>query len=237
MKKIRYLNFLRNNVYNVMQNIIQKIINIIFPIHCISCNKEDTLLCYKCLKKIHTRLNNSQLSSKLEAYSAYGYKIPLIKKLIIRAKYNNTPKIFESLTLHAIPTLSPIFSLYKNKKIILIPVPLHIIRKQKRGFNQSKIIANTLADTFENTEVIDLVLRTKNTPQQAKLNKAKRIKNTKNSFEINKTHLNHPLNIYKYIIIDDVISTGSTILEIEKLLIQKLNISKKDILAVSLCRG
>ena len=232
-----------------MKNIIQKILqylykiyikctNIIFPIECISCQKPDTLICYTCLSHIHTRFNNSKLPSGLEIYAAYGFSIPIVRKLITRAKYYHSPIIFEELTLHAIPTLSPIFLIQKTKKSILIPVPLHFIRFQKRGFNQSNIIAQTLADTFQNTEVVPLIKRIKHTPQQAKLNKINRIKNIKNSFSIDSRYAKQFIQKnYTFMIIDDVISTGSTVLEIEKLLQEELNIPKKNIIAVSLCRG
>ncbi|HIQ57455.1 TPA: ComF family protein [Candidatus Gracilibacteria bacterium] len=236
-KKLFYLNKIIKNIKNIF-------LNIFFPIECISCQKPDRLICYNCLAKVHTRLNNSKLFSGLEMYAAYGFSIPIVRKLITRAKYYHSPILFEELTLHAITTLAPIFLLHKQKKIILIPVPLHFIRMQKRGFNQSEIIANILADTFENTQVLNLVLRIKNTSQQAKLNKEERIKNIQNSFEMNKNIRNNTIktisdniNNYKFMIIDDVISTGSTVMEIEKLLITTLSVNKKDIMAVSLCRG
>jgi len=252
---------MKNKKY-ILQHILQKIVqylytiytkcsNIIFPIECISCQKPDTLICYDCLSNIHTRFNNSKLESGLEVYAAYGFSIPIVRKLITRAKYYHSPIIFEELTLHAIPTLSPIFLIQKTKKIILIPVPLHFIRFQKRGFNQSNIIAQTLADTFQNTEVIPLIKRIKHTPQQAKLNKINRIKNIKNSFCLDtqfaepfisqiskhsKTSQSH-IQEYTFMIIDDVISTGSTVVEITTVLKKELNIPQKNIIAVSLCRG
>ena len=230
-----------HNLKTILKKIWKTIQNIIFPIECISCKKADTLICYHCLSTVHTRFNNSKLESGLEVYAAYGFAIPLIRKLITRAKYYCTPIIFEELTLHAISTLAPIFSLHKKQNIILIPVPLHFMRLQKRGFNQSQIIAETLSNTFLNTEVLQLVKRIKNTPQQAKLNKANRIKNIEKSFQIEtklftETLLQN-LSEYKFMIVDDVISTGSTVLEVEKLLIKEFKIPKKNIMAISLCRG
>ncbi len=232
---------IRRKIFNFVHSFITISKNILFPIECISCQKPDTLLCYTCLSTLHTRLNNTKLASHLEIYAAYGFSIPLIKKLITRGKYYHTPSLFEDLTLHAIPTLSPLLQLHKNKEIILIPVPLHYIRQQHRGFNQSMIIANTLSDSFENTSVIPLVERIKNTPQQAKRNKKERIKNIQNSFRITKKYQdilptqNNSNTLF--IIIDDVISTGSTVVEIQKLLLEKSTISIKNILAISLCRG
>jgi len=230
-----------HNIKIIFLKILKKIQNIIFPIECISCKKADTLICHNCLSNIHTRFNNSKLPSGLEVYAAYGFAIPLIKQLLTRAKYYCTPVIFEELTLHAISTLAPLFLLHKKQKIILIPVPLHFMRLQKRGFNQSQIIAETLLNTFLNTEVLQLVKRVKNTPQQAKLNKVNRMKNIENSFNIEEKLLTsillNNLSKYKFMIVDDVISTGSTVLEIEKLLIKELKIPKKNIMAISLCRS
>ena len=96
----------------------------------------------------------------------------------------------------------------------LVPVPLHLNRLSKRGFNQSLEIAKFLGKKY-NLPVIDAVNRIKDTPQQTKLNKKGRQQNLKGAFEVIEQCLQ---NIDSIAIIDDVITTGSTINEIAKIL-------------------
>ena len=217
----------------MIKKIYKKILQLFFPIECIDCGKENTLLCHHCLKKIPSRLHQPKLSSGIQISVAYGYAIPLIKKIIPRAKYYYSSELFTDITLHAIHQLYPVFN--KNSGI-LVPVPLHYFRRQKRGFNQSEIIAQCFSDNFPDWEISNIILRTKHTPQQAKLKKNERQKNLRGAFSINKklienTSLKKNIPI---IIVDDVISTGSTILEIENVL---KDYGFTNISAVGLCRG
>lgn len=96
----------------------------------------------------------------------------------------------------------------------LIPVPLHIKRLSSRGFNQSLELAKKLAKIF-NIPVIDIITKTVDTSSQANLTKKERQKNLRGAFSINKNLLN---NINTIAIVDDVITTSSTINEIAKIL-------------------
>jgi ComF family protein len=88
----------------------------------------------------------------------------------------------------------------------LIPVPLHYKKQFKRGYNQSKALADGVSD-FLNIIVDDSFLkRSKNSSTQTKNNKASRWDNVQNVFDLNQ------FKKYKHIaIIDDVITTGSTL--------------------------
>lgn len=98
---------------------------------------------------------------------------------------------------------------------VIIPVPLHKKRLSKRGFNQSLEIARPVSKQLQLPIDTQCVRRTKSTRAQAKLNIAQRKRNIKGCFEIQKDHS------YQHIIlIDDVITTGSTINELARILKQ-----------------
>ncbi len=105
---------------------------------------------------------------------------------------------------------------------IIVPVPLHPRRLRWRGFNQSlllsKFVAKNLTPGMSITIASDLLLRKKYTqPQMSLRNRTQRIDNLKNVFELNKNspHFKQ-LSGKNILLIDDVITTGSTLFECAK---------------------
>ncbi len=100
----------------------------------------------------------------------------------------------------------------------ILYVPLHKKRERKRGFNQSKIIANQLGKEL-GVEVLDILERSKNTRRLFELDEKERKQELKNVFKISKDIENYRNK--KVLLIDDIFTTGSTVNEIAKSL--KLN--------------
>ena len=91
----------------------------------------------------------------------------------------------------------------------LTPVPLHPLRLRERGFNQAELIARRIAAVLDN-KVLLALRRIRNTPQQAKFDRNKRLENVKGAFRIvPRTDLSGKT----VAIVDDVLTTGSTINE------------------------
>ena len=89
----------------------------------------------------------------------------------------------------------------------LIPVPMHPTRLRQRGYNQAYLLACALS-TLTHIQVDDTLLRkTKLTTPQRQLNAKKRTQTIKNTFEV------RPNNYRTVALIDDVMTTGSTINE------------------------
>ena len=109
---------------------------------------------------------------------------------------------------------------------ILIPVPLHRDRIRKRGFNQALEIARTLSKHISCTISTKDIRRTKATHAQMNLPAAKRQANVKNAFQLNPTHSN--IKDKHIAIIDDVMTTGSTVNEVAKCL-QKIGAKRIDV--------
>lgn len=92
----------------------------------------------------------------------------------------------------------------------LVPVPLHPAKQHERGYNQSEKLAEGFAALTGWEIRTDLVERLRYTGTQTALDQDQRIENVKNAFSYRGTHLlaGHPV-----IIIDDVMTTGSTLSE------------------------
>ena len=86
------------------------------------------------------------------------------------------------------------------------PVPLHPRRERNRGFNQSELIARRLSDLTGIPVETKSLLRTRNTPPQVNMETPiDRQRNIADAFECPSDVQNR-----RYILIDDVVTTGST---------------------------
>lgn len=95
----------------------------------------------------------------------------------------------------------------------LIPVPLHRCRLQKRGYNQAYLIAKSLGAALNIPVVTHYIERVVDTPSQAGLSGKQRRVNLKSAFR----SVEH-LPFQNIAIIDDVVTTGTTVAEISHLL-------------------
>jgi ComF family protein len=99
------------------------------------------------------------------------------------------------------------------KNTVIIPVPLHKKRENWRGFNQSELIANNISILLK-ISLLSNLKRIIHKKPQAKLNEKERKENIKNCFVWEGKNLNQK-NI---ILIDDVVTTGSTLNECARIL-------------------
>ena len=106
---------------------------------------------------------------------------------------------------------------------IIVPVPLHDARLRKRRYNQSALIADALVRLWRHrgwTTPQHLpagLLRVRNTPSQKGLRAAQRHRNVSGAIALNPKAL--PLIRHQRIlVIDDVITTGATVMECAKVL-------------------
>ena len=91
---------------------------------------------------------------------------------------------------------------------VIIPVPLHPKRIAERGYNQSKLLADGINKVTKTPVNVDLVKRIKNTETQTHKSRIERVENMLAAFEWQKSDL---LKSKSILLIDDVITTGSTL--------------------------
>jgi len=107
--------------------------------------------------------------------------------------------------------------LFRHSIDLIIPVPLHKKRRRRRGYNQSEIIAKHLSKVYCLPMSSQILIKTKNTVPQMKLSKKLRIKNLTDSFSSKNIHILKNKNI---MLVDDVITTGTTLNTCAKKLIK-----------------
>ena len=91
---------------------------------------------------------------------------------------------------------------------VVIPVPLHWTRKWSRGYNQAECIAKTLATELGAQMRTDILFRRRKTKTQTRLSIEQKGKNVQGAFEAKAQGL-APIHV---LIVDDVFTTGSTLM-------------------------
>ncbi len=204
------------------------ILETFFPIVCVWCEKEGLFLCLDCQNRIanvdkqrciichdpspfgytHSRCKTPWAPDGLVSF--FDYHDKKIAKLIIDGKYNFIPAIYEFLGLLVSNKIKQ--SQYSNifdPSFILTPVPLYKLRKRWRGFNQSEILCLQMG-TILKIKYSPVLIKVRTTKTQKNLKKADRKNNILGAFDVTNKKLVKNQN---FILVDDVITTGSTILE------------------------
>ena len=97
----------------------------------------------------------------------------------------------------------------------IVPVPLHKVRLRSRGYNQSELLSEKISEVTGISSMTGQLIRKRYTETQANLPINKRAKNVEGAFQIRDDKF---FNKKSVILVDDVITTGSTILECIKVL-------------------
>jgi ComF family protein len=145
------------------------------------------------------------LIEKAAAFSYYN-KGSRIRKLIHNMKYNGIREI--GYDLGRLYGLSLKTSGFINDIDIIIPVPLHPMKKRIRGFNQSETISMGIADATYLPVDIKSLARVLVSATQTKRSRYERWTNVEGIFQV----LDSQTIMGKHVLlVDDVITTGSTI--------------------------
>lgn len=183
----------------------------------------DTRIAEITAEELATKVVQNIQERNRESIVLFSYRDPLIKHMIWSLKYKKNRGVAgifaevlydclaEELFEHAT------FSGFIDP--LLIPVPLSKKRLQNRGFNQVEWLAQELT-VISNSSLyslrIDILERIKETESQTVLkDKRARAENMKGAFRIRNRDAVRGRNI---ILLDDVITTGSTVAEAGRVL-------------------
>lgn len=212
-------------------------LDLVFPKNCLACGQEGVYLCQNCFNKIdiNKKLNCALCKNPTE-FTRICYKCKdktALKAVFIVADYNNEilQNLIHNLKYNYIEELSTILTklidkYFKNSELlnnfqfcsedtVLVPVPLHKKRQLSRGYNQSELLADTFC-LINGFKKVDILKRIKNTQSQVKLSRQERLHNLTKAF-VYKPDQSIDIN-KKIIIIDDVLTTGSTLDECARVL-------------------
>lgn len=207
-------------------------LDLLFPARCVVCGDDlfsgtERLLCPACFGEIH--FLRSPLCSRcgcehmatgdddhwceacirhpppfLHATSLVRYAAP-ISQLLHRLKYSADTTV--------IPAISEIVGEYGPQSLLndcdlVLPVPLFKRRLQRRGLNQSLILARLFFPELGSQIHADILLRKRDTPAQTALTGEARRKNLAGAFTV---YLPEKVFKKKVCLVDDVYTTGTTV--------------------------
>lgn len=128
-----------------------------------------------------------------------------IRYLVTHLKFNTQYKHARLLG----SLLAEAFSKSAERPEAIIPMPLHPNRFKERGFNQSIEIARVVSKQLQMPLLLNHCIRHRDTLHQTHLTQTKRRENVRNSFALIK-----PVPVKHVAILDDVMTTGSTLHEL-----------------------
>lgn len=205
-----------------MRNILSDLLNLVYPNLCLICGENlvgtEKQICLGCVQnmpktKFHL-LPDNPVEKKfwgkvpISRGTAYFYfqKGSPFQKLLHELKYRDNKEIGEILGKYAGVDLLESAD-FANIDII-IPVPLHPNKLAKRGYNQSDCICRGLSVVMEKPVDTTNLKRIRENPTQTKKTVYERYENTENLFQVTYNDLFTGKHV---LLVDDVLTTGSTL--------------------------
>jgi ComF family protein len=214
-----------------MNELYDSFLNLLFPPKCVVChtrcgNLVGRSLCHGCISSIERivdplcRLCGAEMIGEVDSTflcgeclvnpppfavsrSLFRYDGAIVR-LVHRLKYSKNH-----------PILAGIREIVKGEQLdafkaadYIIPVPLHLSRLRKRGFNQSAVLAKLIFEGQGVRHAPDLLCRKINTMPQSTLGGSERRKMARNSFAINEKY---KIKEAVMTLVDDVYTTGATV--------------------------
>lgn len=229
-------------ISNLARKIQDFLLDTLFPASCLECGQGEDWLCPKCLKRIEAVSiqvcpyceKNATAAGTICASCKASLRLkksPSLDSLLVAARYADVMKLIHVFKYNFVSDIGIILgkllaeSYIKSGQSlpdIIIPIPLHPRRKRWRGFNQAEVLANymskNIAPGFQMEMDPDLIRRVRFTRAQMGVkNFTDRRKNISGAFFIPPA-AGSKIKGKNILLVDDVATTGSTLLECSRIL-------------------
>jgi competence protein ComFC len=196
----------------------QQLLDLLFPMACVSCGVYGRLVCEECL-------NSIKLLKNQEFLAATNYSQKVAAKMVSSLKYD----LLRDLDFWCAEVM---FRFLKANQItfdedtIITFVPMHYAKQQIRTFNQAELIAQKLSIALE-LPCFKILTKVRRSPAQMTLNQEQRLTNLKG------TITSARCDGKKILLIDDVFTTGTTFRECKEALYKG---GAKDVRCFAFCK-
>lgn len=201
---------------------IKDFLDLVFPRNCLLCGSslhdQEKNLCLICkgslpVTSYHLRPIDNELCDKLKGLTEVRMVMAYLKftkggssqKLLHQLKYRNRPQLAQELGILYGKLLAE--HGFIDSWDVIVPVPLHPMKKRRRGYNQSEYFGLGLSEALS-SQVGNELLRGKFTETQTQKTRLERMNNMDEVFEL----APHAAIANKSILlVDDVMTTGATL--------------------------
>ena len=209
---------------------MKKILDMIYPQICSICGKlSPESICNKCKAKLENEFefktdNYSLEESKKFIEHHYFFKYEnIIRNQILSLKFQQKPYNYKTIACFLEKKQKSFEKLKKYDIIIVVPISKQ--RKKERGYNQSELIAKEISKIIQIKILKNKIVKIKNTEPQSTLNTKQREESVKSAYMAKNVE---KIKNKKILIFDDIYTTGNTVNECAKMLIES-GIDKKNI--------
>jgi ComF family protein len=187
---------------NLAGRVIDELLNLLSPPTCAACDAATRLpLCEACRGSVDPAPAVRWLDGKRLVVA--GNYAPPLSTAIIRFKYEGRAELSRALADLVTP---PLLALDLPEDASFVPVPLHAARLATRGYNQAALLARALGKRTGRSCHPRLLARARATERQVGKARSERLTNAEDAFA-----LRQPRVISRAILVDDVVTTGSTV--------------------------
>jgi competence protein ComFC len=190
---------------NILKNILQIGVDLLFPPRCGGCGRVDTFWCDSCQDKLNQISYPERVRPlpPLADIASTALHMGIIREAVQALKYENAQPVAIPLgerLAHQLSIQNWIFD-------IVVPVPLHTSRLAERGYNQSQLLGEQVAKHMAIPCSPAALHRERHTQSQVTMSAAARLTNVQNAFSAD-------FNLIQsrtILLIDDVYTTGATL--------------------------
>lgn len=217
---------MKSALYKRAHTLLQSGMDLLFPPRCAGCQRGGHLLCSACLQTMqplagpicqhcgmplsapaNACANCQRYQIELHGLRCVGSYQGALRATIHALKYYGQQRLAEPLGL----LLARAFSRYGMHADGIVPLPLHPLRQQQRGYNQSVLLARVCATHLKVPCLENLVIRQRATHAQVGLTVRERWQNVSGAFALAPGARARLLTYHTLLLIDDVSTTGATL--------------------------
>ena len=190
------------------------LLELVLPAACAGCGRYGATLCRSCVGALRPPAAASDrflapdpgivVGDALElAVTAFAYEGTL-RKALAALKYGSAARVGKPLADRAAARLAELAAVAGPAQ--LVPVPIHPERLRERGYNQAALLAAYLGRACR-LPTIDLLVRSRATTRQHRLDRAARLRNLRDAFAVRPDARPPPVAI----VVDDILTTSATL--------------------------
>ena len=187
---------------NLLQALWQSALDFFFPPHCLACGRIGSRYCVHCLAELPFPPIHHAPESVLRLQVAAAPFEGALRTAIHALKYEGVRQLAPLLAARLAQAVAR--SDFQAQSVV--PLPLHSERLAQRGYNQSALLAESLAARLKLPYLPNAAQRIRHTAPQVGLNRQERAANVADAFRADPEQVRG----LRLLLVDDVMTTGAT---------------------------